>query len=103
MWNRAVDARHLYAALKLRVTFYDQYTGKDLTSGFGTGFIVGPEGSSYEPIYLVTNRHVVDPSLHPKKLRSAKCGRIEISGHFQPKGDPAPLPLEQSFAITDPE
>jgi hypothetical protein len=103
MWNGVIDVRHLYAALRLRATVYDRYTGKSLGPRLGTGFIVGPENpDGTQRGYLVTNRHVLDPTFGSNPQPTAACESLEVSGYFQHVGDARALPYAQSFTIENP-
>lgn len=103
MWNGSIDARHLYAARRLRSTFYDRRTGKTVTAGLATGFVVGPDNyGTNQKGYLVTNRHVVDPSFRTPKNQFLTCESLHVSGYFQDVQSAGMLPVWQELTLDNP-
>jgi hypothetical protein len=83
MWDGAIDARHLYAALRLRVYMYERDGSDSKTVGSGTGFVVRSTPlSGKRKGFLVTNRHVLDPDF--AKFTGRKVEKVEAAGFVQP-------------------
>ncbi|MFF8373534.1 serine protease [Streptomyces lydicus] len=88
MWTGLIDHSTLYGALRLDAQRYDRASGKTLSSGHGTGFVIRVRelGESRERAeFLVTNRHVVDPGFGPKGSSLKLLGALTVSGHHQPR------------------
>jgi Trypsin-like peptidase domain len=105
MWTGLIDHSTLYRALRLDVERYDKSSGKTITSGHGTGFLIDAElGERFERArFLVTNRHVMDPGFGPEGKPTQGQGDLTVSGHMQRRHyDRLPRPKSIKVIITEP-
>jgi hypothetical protein len=65
----------LYSAFQLKLQFTEFGNAKEAT---GTGFIFMIE----RELFLVTNRHVVDPAFKNRQYQDWKLDRIDARGRF---------------------
>lgn len=88
---------NIYCAIRLDVAQYSRASGAPTSGGTATGFVMFNE--SLERNYLVTNRHVVDPSFRGD-VRTA-ISDIRIRGHYQ-ASDPHREPEAFDGRISEP-
>ncbi|WP_410587207.1 trypsin-like peptidase domain-containing protein [Amycolatopsis sp. lyj-23] len=85
MWTGLIDHVTLYKALRLEATRFDKGTSKSLGSGHGTGFLVrvGVNGGRQRSLFLVTNRHVMDPAFGHDGPPRGQDEALTVSGYKQ--------------------
>ncbi|MEV6057920.1 serine protease [Streptomyces sp. NPDC052107] len=97
MWDGTINEGHLYASFRLTVHMYESDGSDSKTVGSGTGFVIRsrlPTGGRKG--YLVTNRHVLDPSF--AKPTGRGIDKVEVIG-FAQVGDARPI----RFTIQSPQ
>jgi hypothetical protein len=91
---------NLYAAAKISVEFFDPNTSLKSNHGYGTCFIVGEIGTGY---FVVTNRHVIDPSFWPNPDYVSRTGTVTLSGWHQSIKSPAEDVAAWSLRLSPPD
>lgn len=84
MATSTLTSKHLYAALRLEVTFYDKRDGCSRAAA-GTGFAVSSRDT--EGGYLVTNRHVLDPAFADRNKSAWVLESVSVSRYRVPRGE----------------
>lgn len=92
--DETIGNTHLYSALRLQVTMQEAH--KEVLA-HATGFIVSSPSGNH---FLVTNRHVVDPSFSEERPER-KLKSIKFYGYFQNPRNPAADPVLTSLIVSD--
>lgn len=87
---------HLYSALRLSVTAVDKGSGR-ARSFTATGFLLSQRASTKRRLWLVTNRHVLDPPFDPK-YASYMLEQVTVKGVVVSSRGSDDIPFEFSLS-----